>query len=275
LKTLEDLRLCLRQPVLGNVAHFSSAVDRTAPLAGRAHPMLRYLLAPHSLEAENYRSLRTALSVVCEGRDAKIVQVSSPEPGDGKTTTVANLAVAVAQSGKRVLLIDADLRRPSCHRLFRMPLEIGLSDVLRGEIEALNAVRATAVDNLSLLTAGQLPENPAELLSSPRLGLLMQEARDEYDVIFVDAPPLLAVSDPCVIARQTDGVLLVVRLGKNSVQSAAQVRDVIRTNGLEILGMVANGAASADDPDHAHQGRYYRAYQRDAAAAVEEPATVS
>jgi succinoglycan biosynthesis transport protein ExoP len=273
LKSLEDVRLCLRQPVLGNVVHFSGTVDRNAALADRAHPLLRYLMAPHSLEAENFRSLRTALSVVCETRDAKVIQVTSPEPGDGKTTTVANLAVAVAQSGQRVLLIDADLRRPNCHRLFRMPADIGLSDVLKGELEFLNAVRETAVPNLSLLPSGTLPTNPAELLSSPRLGQLLRAARDEFDVVFVDAPPLLAVSDPCVIARQIDGLLLVVRLGKNSVESAAQSRDLIRTNGLQVLGVVANCAAGSDDADQAQHGQYFRAYQAKEAAL--EPVSAS
>jgi len=274
LKTLQDLRLYLRLPVLGNVVHFNGNVERTAPLADRAHPMLRYLLAPHSLEAENYRSLRTALGVVCEGRDAKIVQVSSPEPGDGKTTTIANLAVAVAQSGKRVLLIDADLRRPSCHRLFRVPLDIGLSDVLKGDIEFLNAVRGTVVNNLSLMTAGQLPTNPAELLSSPRLARMLHEARDEFDLVLVDAPPLLAVSDPCVIGRNTEGLLLVVRLGKNNVRAVNQAREVIQTNGLELLGVVANGAVLGDGAESDYHGHYYRSYQP-ADTPTREPVAVS
>jgi succinoglycan biosynthesis transport protein ExoP len=261
LKTTQDLRLMLRLPVLGNVAHFAGNVEHSAPLADRAHPMLRYLLAPHSHEAESYRSLRTALNVVCESRGAKVIQVSSPEPGDGKTTTIANLAVAVAQSGKRVLLIDADLRRPNCHRLFRVPLDIGLSDVLKGEIEYLNAVRGTVVNNLSLMTAGQLPTNPAEVLSSPRLNRLLHDARDEFDVILVDAPPLLAVSDPCVIGRHVDGLLLVVRLGKNSVHSANQAREVVRTNGLELLGVVANGAVSGEDPESGYRSGYYHSYK--------------
>lgn len=261
LKDLEELRRCLRQPVLGSVVQFTHTVEPTAPLSHRAHPMLRYLRAPHSLEAENFRSLRTALGVVCEAQHARIVQVSSPEPGDGKTTTVANLAVAVAQSGRKVLLIDADLRRPSCHRLFGLSLEIGLSDVLRGEIAPLNAIQQTAIEQLSILTAGSLPANPAELLASPRLAELFREIHQEFDLIFVDAPPLLAVSDPCIIARHTDGLLLVVQLGKNSVQAAQRSRELIQTNGLNVLGVVANRIVTNDDMAYAAHDHYYRTYQ--------------
>lgn len=270
LKDLKALRLCLRQPVLGAVVRFTQGVEPGAPLAARAHPMLRYLRAPHSLEAENFRSLRTALGVICETRQAKVIQVSSPEPGDGKTTTVANLAVAVAQSGRRVLLIDADLRRPSCHRLLGVSLDIGLSDVLKGEIAPLNAIQQSAIEHLALLTAGQVPANPAELLASPQLTELFRDVRDDYDLIFVDTPPLLAVSDPCIIARQTDGLLLVVRLGKNTVQAASRARELIQTNNMDLLGVVANCLNATDELAYAPYSQYYHADQ-----AADEPVAVS
>jgi polysaccharide biosynthesis transport protein len=257
LNTLAELRPMLEHPLLGTVAQFAALPVRGPELA-RVHPALRYLHAPHSLEAESYRTLRSALNVVCDGRDVRVVQVSSPEPGDGKTTTVANLALAAAQSGKRVLLIDADLRRPMLHTLFSLPNDIGLTDVLSGEIELLNAVRPTLVESLSVLPAGRSPSNPSELLSSPQLARTFAAARREYDLVFVDAPPLLAVSDPCIIGRQTDGLLLVLRLGKTSLQAVRQTRDLVRTHALNVLGAVANGLAGDDASAYADRGAYYQ-----------------
>ncbi|MBS0205179.1 MAG: polysaccharide biosynthesis tyrosine autokinase [Planctomycetes bacterium] len=249
LKDVKDVRVTLKQPVLGSVIAFQVPADNRPNLP---HPALRYLLAPHSVEAENYRSIRTAMLVTAEQAAARTILVSSPEPGDGKTTLVSNLAIAVAQSGKRVLLIDADLRRPNVHTLFRVAQEIGLTEVLTGEIDALNAVRPTVINGLSLMTAGHPPANPAELLSSPRLQQLLRTLRDEFDFIFIDAPPLLAVSDPCILARQTDGLLIVTRINKNTRGAAVRVRDLVRDQGIRVLGAIANGAA----PGQAYYGEY-------------------
>ncbi len=256
LKSVRDVRVSLRQPVLGSVAAFSEPVDRDGSSSRLPHPALRYLHAPNSIEAENYRSIRTSLLISAENRQAKSVLVSSPEPGDGKTTLVSNLAIALAQSGKRVLLVDADLRRPTVHKLFRMSQEIGLTDVLTGEIEFLNAVRPTTIERLSLLTSGESPANPAELLSSPRMAQLLRDAKHEFDFVFVDAPPLLAVSDPCILARHVDGLVLVVRLGKNTRTSAARVRELIHDQGIVTLGTVANGVVPGQDHGNTYYGEY-------------------
>ena len=261
LKDVKDVRVTLNQPVLGSVIAFQTPADNGP---NQAHPALRYLLAPHSIEAENYRSIRTAMLVAVEQNSARIILVSSPEPGDGKTTLVSNLAIAVAQSGKRVLLIDADLRRPNVHNLFRVPQEIGLSEVLSGEIQTLNAVRATVINGLSLMTAGYLPANPAEVLSSPRLHQMLQNVRDEFDFVFVDAPPLLAVSDPCILARQTDGLLIVTRINKNTRGAAVRVRDIIRNQGIRVLGAVANGAVPGQDRGYTYYGEYLNPEQKSA-----------
>ena len=256
LKSVRDVRVSLRQPVLGSVAAFSEPVDRVSPSSTLPHPALRYLYAPNSIEAENYRSIRTSLLITAENRQAKSMLVSSPEPGDGKTTLVSNLAIALAQSGKRVLLVDADLRRPTVHKLFHVSQEIGLTDVLTGEIDFLNAVRQTTVERLSLLTAGELPANPAELLSSPRMAQMLRDAKHEFDFVFVDAPPLLAVSDPCILARHVDGMVLVVRVGKNTRTSAARVRELIHNQGITVLGTVANGVVPGQDRGYSYYGEY-------------------
>lgn len=246
LKTVRDVRTTLRTPVLGSVASFEAPADADR---SKMHPALRYLLAPHSIEAENYRSIRTALLVTAEQHAARLFLFSSPEPGDGKTTLICNLAMALAHSGKRVLLIDADMRRPRVHELFRIDPEIGLAEVLQGEIEVLNAIRQTTVEGLSVLTAGHVPESPAELLSSRRLQATLRDVRDEYDLVLIDSPPLLAVSDPCIVARQVDGLIMVSRINKNTRSAVIRARELVHDQGIRMLGAVANGA-----PVDARQG---------------------
>jgi succinoglycan biosynthesis transport protein ExoP len=254
LKDVRDVRVTLRQPVLGSVVAFDAPADQE----GRStHPALRYLVASHSLEAENYRSIRTALLVTAEHHGARSILVSSPEPGDGKTTLICNLAIAMAQSGKRILLVDADLRRPNVHNLFRVAQEIGLSESLQGEIDVLNAVRPTVIQGLSLLTAGTLPTNPAEVLSSPRLREILATVRDEFDYVLVDAPPLLAVSDPCILAQHTDGLLIVTRINKNTRSAAVRVREIIASQEIRVLGAVANGAVQGQgSTGYSYYGEY-------------------
>lgn len=257
IKTVSELRHAVMQPLLGTIGHFSGTVD---PGATRStlHPALRYLLSPRSTEAENYRALRSALTVIGQETQATTLLMTSPESGDGKTTTVANLAIAIAQSGKKVLLIDADLRRPTAHHLFQLSGDLGLVDVLHGEIDPLTAARQTSVEHLMVLTAGQPPSNPAELLSGPRLATALRELQSEFDLILIDSPPLLAVSDPCVIARQTDGVLLVMRLGKTNLNTARRARDVIATHGLRVVGLVANDVPASDGSSYNGDDVYYR-----------------
>ncbi len=257
INTVAELRQAARQPVLGTIGHFTNTADPRM-VGSKLHPALRYLISPRSTEAESYRSLRTALNVIREDGRTHTILVTSPESGDGKTTTIANLAIAIAQSGKRVLLIDADLRRPTVHHLFRVPADVGLVDVLHGEIEGLTAIRDSFVENLQILPAGQPPANPAELLASPRLSALLKIVRDEYDLVLIDSPPLLAVSDPCAIARKTDGLLLVMRLGKTNLNTARRARDMIASLGLNNLGLVANDTSADDGNGYNSSDAYYR-----------------
>ena len=260
IKTVSELRRATSQPLLGTIGKFTTDTDPQALRQG-VHPSLRYLLAPRSMEAENFRSLRTTIGVTLADAGGKVLLVTSPESGDGKSTTIANLAIALSQSGKRVLLVDADLRRPTLHQLFRVPLDVGLVDVLQGDIEGLNAIRDTFVENLRLLPSGRPPANPAELISRPRLAHFLREVRDEYDIVLVDSPPLLAVSDPSAMAHQADGVLLVVRMSKTSLITARRLRDLVMTQGMKIVGMVANDTALDDTNAYAASDRYYREYE--------------
>jgi capsular exopolysaccharide synthesis family protein len=211
-------------------------------------PALCYYHRPGSTEAEAYRLVRTSLFVCAGPRRERVIQVTSPEPGDGKTTLASNLAIAMAQSGKKVLLIDADLRRPTVHKLFRASREIGMVDVLAGNIDLLTAVQGTTATGLSLLTAGESPVNPAELLSSARFAEMVEQARQEFDFVLIDTPPLLAVSDPCIVSPQCDALLLVVRMMKNRRLAVKRSRELLETQGIHVIGVVANAvdAGSAD-----------------------------
>ena len=232
--------------VLGTVPHFAEPTDASLSLARQSglSPSLRYYHAPGSADAEAFRSVRTAIFHSDLPRDAgAIIQVTSAEPGDGKSTVAGNLAAAVAQSGKRVLLIDADLRRPTAHDLFGVRGETGLTDVLTGELGWENAVRSTGVDRLSVMPAGSRTDMPAELLSNSNLGGLLETAKREFDFVVLDTPPLLAVSDPCIVAPYADTTLLVIRLNKNKRDHATKSLEMVRSHGMKVLGVVVNDSA--------------------------------
>ncbi len=240
IKSADDVRRLMNgQHVLGSVPQFDVSeadFDPTVPLL----PSLCYFHRPGSAEAESYRNVRTALFVGLDPK-LKVIQVSSAEPGDGKSTFISNLAIALAQAGKKVLLLDADLRRPTIHRLFCARQDIGTAEVLSGEIHFANAIQESAVQNLWLLTAGSSPTNPAETLASERFDRLLATARSEYDFVLVDTPPLLVVSDPCIVATRTDGLLLVVRTNKNTRSSLRHARQLLRQHAINVLGVVVNG----------------------------------
>lgn len=269
-RSVSELQKSLGMTVLGRVPtiNFGNAADSARE--SRLDPSLYYFHKPGSPEAEAYRSIRTALFVSTHAAGDKVIQVTSPEPQDGKTTLIANLATAIAQSGKRVLLIDADMRCPKQHSLFGLRAEIGLADVLNGDIQLLNAVQQSAIPKLDVLTAGNLPANPAELLSGPGMTRVLKDARSEFDFVLVDSPPLLAVSDPCVIAPNTDGVLLTVRLNKSRQDVVRRARETLVTHGIKVVGVVVNGVDSAegngDSYGYHNSLGYYREVPSDAPA---------
>jgi capsular exopolysaccharide synthesis family protein len=277
LRSLDEVRDTVGAQVLGAVPGFHVTPDMERLLRNsRLHPQLCYSHRPGSREAEAYRTVRTALLFAVQEAGAQLIQVSSPEPGDGKTTSISNLAIAIAQSGKRVLLIDADLRRPTVHEMFRVSQEAGLSEVLHGEIEWMNALKTTPFQTLSILTAGIAPENPAELLSSPALETVLRRAREEFDFVLVDSPPVLAVSDPSIIAPHTDGMLLVVRMRKNKRPAVERTRETLDSYGVRLFGVIANDfSASANREGYSYDSYdvYYRQPREPEKEAVAEPVT--
>jgi capsular exopolysaccharide synthesis family protein len=206
--------------------------------------------------AEAYRSIRTALYFGTRGQEHKVIQVTSADAGDGKTTLVCNLAVSLAQSGKKVCLLDADFRRSRLHDMFGIDKPIGISSVMAGKAELTDAIYATGVENLSLLPCGPRPSNPSELLTSERFKELLDVLRTKFDIILIDTPPLLAVTDPSAVAPRVDSVLLVMRITKHVRPNALRAKQVLDGLGANVLGVVVNGVEVR--AGYGHDGGYRR-----------------
>lgn len=270
LKSVDEIRNQLHLPILGEVPTFES-VDGIDHSECEFDPALWYYYRPSSKEAEAFRSLRTSLLLKTDQSNAKVLQMTSAEPGDGKTTSISNLALAIAQTGRKVLIIDADLRRPTIHKLFGIVNAIGLGDVLSEEIDTHTAIRETRINHLSLMTAGTLPENPSEMLMSKNFSDLVKQMRNEYDYVLIDTPPLVVVSDPSIVSSSADGVLLVVRVDKNRRGVVRKVQQIIQTNNIKITGILANGIFSGKSGSYGYGGGegyhdYYLSPQKNTAS---------
>ena len=258
----EEIRRRLGLHIVGHIPLLQPdpvATEKIATGQDTLNPYLCVYHRPKSIGAEAYRSVRTALYFSTQGIGHSVIQITSPETGDGKSTLAANLALSIAQSGKRTLLIDADLRRPQVHKLFALRTGAGLADVLGGQQIWRAAVQESPMPGLSLLPAGPLPPNPAELLTSPRFADLLEVLRGEYDFVLVDTPPLLAVTDPCVVAPRVDGVLLTIRLSRNCIPQAERARQILTTLGVNTVGVVVNGV-SRHQSRRLHIGQYEYSY---------------
>ena len=240
----DDLMAELGIPVLSHIPFMREAKKRRAE-SGVGNALIT-VLRPKSRTAEAYRSVRTALYFSTSGEVNKIVQVTSPVAGDGKSTLAGNLAVAIAHSGKRVLLLDADLRRPTVHKVFGLSNKQGVSTVVSGNCPLQDATHDTEVENLSILTCGPRPDNPSEMLLSPEFEQLLEYVRAAYDFVVIDSPPILAVTDPASVAARADGVIVTLRLAKRSRDLAKRAVDQLQNVGANILGVVVNGVDSVE-----------------------------
>ncbi len=250
LRSLSDILRVLGIPPIGRIPRLAS-VDTPGGLGMLGHSM------PNSPVAEAYRAVRTQLDFHRRTRQLQVIMVTSPATGDGKTTTVSNLAITLAQAGRRVLLVDADIRRPMVHRLYDVPRDPGLTDVVLGRLTAEQAIRSSPVYNLDLLPAGSAVSNPAELLLLPMLRRFLASAREVYDTILVDTPPLLPVTDAAIVGGVADGVLVVVQTMSLRHNDAIRTAELLRMIGTPTLGLIVNqiekaqaayGYASLEEP---------------------------
>ena len=201
---------------------------------------------PRSRPAEAYRSVRTAICFSALGSTHRVIQVSSPAAGDGKSTLALNLSISLAMSGKRTILVESDFRRPKVHKLTAVENKQGVVDVLRGEAELADAVQTTSVDSFFVLPCGSRPKDPAELLSRPEYEHLLEVLREKYDYVIIDTPPILAVTDPTSIAPRVDGVLLAMRLSRHTRDLGRRTLEQLRDVGATISGIVINGVEESD-----------------------------
>jgi capsular exopolysaccharide synthesis family protein len=219
----------------------------------RVDPHLITYSYPFSSIAEAYRQVRTNLQFSRLDHSVRSLLVTSPAPGEGKSTTVCNLAIAFAQTGKKVLLIDADLRRPRIEAELNLKRGHGLTGLLNGKASMNDVVQRTVVENLYAITSGAIPPNPAELLGSEKMREFVQNARREYEMVLFDSSPMLAVTDPSVVSTFCDGVILVVAAGKTRVDELTQSAELLERVAGKILGVVINNF----DPQRAY-GIAYR-----------------
>jgi capsular exopolysaccharide synthesis family protein len=253
----DEIRRRLGLPVVGHIPHFDVQL-RSGDAAGPA--LAASLCAFHrskSSEAEAYRGVRTALYFNIRGQQHKVIQVTSPVGSDGKTTLSSNLAISIAQSGMKTLLIDADLRKPNIHKLFNLENTLGLASVIADGVELDDAVQPSQIENLSVLASGPPPANPAELLTSPRFKELLDVIRERYDFVLIDTPPLLAVTDPCVVAPRVDGVLLTLRVTKDARPQAQRARHILGSLKATILGVVVNDIEPNGRMGYGYGGYHY------------------
>jgi capsular exopolysaccharide synthesis family protein len=273
-RTPDEIRRRLKLPVVGHIPLIPSKYRgvRGGAAADRGlDRILCTLYRPKSREAEAYRGVRTAVYFGARGEGHKIIQITSPDMGDGKTTLAANLAVSMAQTGQRVILIDADFRRPRLHALFGLEPGGGLVSVLAGDAELADAAFESGIPGLAVLPCGPVPSNPAELLTLPRFKQMLDYLRQAYDFVLVDTPPLLAVTDPCVVAPQMDGVLLTIRLSKNARPHAERAREILATLGANVIGVVVNGMARKGGGAYAYDSdRYAYGYASDGYCTADE-----
>lgn len=216
--------------------------------------------APDSAFAESYRSLRTALLLSGPLARLKSLIITSPLPNEGKSVTISNLAVSLAQMDKKVLLVDADLRRPKQHRIFNLKNHDGLSNYLTIGLELKKLIKTTLVPSLYLVNSGPIPPNPAELLGSDRMRELLEILKGSFDFILIDTPPVLSVTDSQVLGKMVDGLILVVQADRTPKEALRQTREIIDLLQLKSFGVVIN-ALNLDNRGYYHR-YYYRHYYK-------------
>lgn len=211
------------------------------------------LANPKSPISEQYRTIRTNLEFTSIGQKLQMITVTSASNGEGKSTTAANLAVVYAQLGKRVLLIDCDLRKPTAQFTFNLSSQAGLSTILVGRISLERAIQQTGVERLSLLTAGPIPPNPTELVASEQMVELLDEVRRQYDIVILDAPPMMQVADARLLAKIADGTILVIGCENSERQLVVKAKEQLERTGTHMLGLVLNKRKSGRHKYYAYE----------------------
>ncbi|MBN1963877.1 MAG: polysaccharide biosynthesis tyrosine autokinase, partial [Anaerolineae bacterium] len=247
-RTPDDVKQVLPLSVLGILPHLGKNGAQTDLVV--AHHPLRPM-------AEAFRNLRTSIQFTNLDEPPRTLLVTSPQPTDGKSFTAANLAAVIAQGGKSVILVDADLRHPTLHHTFNLPLEPGLTEALLAVEDRPRALRATEVERMRIVCVGSRAPDSTELLASQTFKRYIAELREQADVVVLDSPPVLAVSDAAVLSTLVDGVILVMDAGKTRIPAAVQAAERIASVGGVLLGVVLNRVKARSG------GYYYYYYYHD------------
>jgi succinoglycan biosynthesis transport protein ExoP len=277
IKTVEDVNRYVGLPALGVIP----AIDEGAPrkflaasqmvnnvsgfklaAEGSNVTSLANRQASHSV-AEAYRALRTSVLLAAAGRPPKTILITSSQPGEGKTTTTVNTAICLSQLGAKVLLVDADMRRPRVHKAFGLKNRQGLSTYLSNDIRLRDLIQPTSFPNLWVLPSGVVPPNSADLVSSEKMRYLLQKLSNYYDHILVDSPPVHSCTDPVILSRQVDGVILVVHGGSSTREMVGHARQELINVGAKIFGVVLNNVNISDNGYEYYYHRYYYGRYKD------------
>jgi capsular exopolysaccharide synthesis family protein len=260
----EEVSESLGIPILGVVSEMTDT--KTLPERGQyVHRETQ------SAVAEAYRTIRTAMHFSSTGY-VKTFLVTSPSPGDGKTTTASNLAIAIAQAGNRTLLVDADMRRPTMHKLFEIGGEVGISSVIQGQSTLRDAIHSTSVPRLYVLPCGPIPSNPSEILSGTRFAQVMKALAEGFDRVVIDSPPVMSVTDARILAAQTDATVLVLRMNRSTVKGSRHAIESLVGTGAQVIGTIINAMPHRTGLyGHYYGGYYYqeKAYVADRPAGNE------
>jgi capsular exopolysaccharide synthesis family protein len=255
-KIPEDVKQHLKIPFLGPVPLFE--IQSAGNPGPDGNPALVTLHAPKSNASESYRGIRTNILFSSAEAPPQVVLITSAGPSEGKTITTLNLGIAMAQAGSKVMILDCDMRRPQIHKAFGLAKDRGISNLLVGSEDVDGALVHTPIPNLDVIPCGPIPPNPSEMLGSKRMAALLDRLRKGYTHILIDSPPVTAVTDPVVLSKSVDGVLLVIRAGDTAREivrnSVAQFQRV----GANILGAILNGIDVGRDKYYYYQ--YYHYY---------------
>jgi succinoglycan biosynthesis transport protein ExoP len=259
LKSKEDVdRIVPDAPVLG-------LVPAVLGWREKDKPQVISVSEPSSAAAEAYRSLRTSIQFMGLDRPLRVLQVTSPNAGEGKTTTLANLAVALAGAGQRVVVVCCDLRRPRVHEFFWLSNEIGFTSVLLGEVVIANAIQAVPGESrIKLLASGPAPPNPSELLGGRRTADLFAALKEQSDIVLVDSPPVLPVTDAAVLSRIVDATLMVATAGSTTRKELHRAYEVLKQVDAPLIGTVLNGVSADASYGYAYQYKYVPKSEADA-----------
>ena len=284
--TIEDVESYLEVPVVGIIPFIAredirdillkkSNIEQSDEIIERNARLVTHF-APKSTLAESYRALRTNIQFSCLEREAKLLIFTSSSPGEGKSSTTMNLAMVMAQAGSKVLLVDADLRKPMVNKVFGLDREPGLSDVILGNYEFDDVIRTVTdimmgkmgmedimttpgIDNLSIITSGTVPPNPSELLNSPRMPALLAQLKEKFDIVLIDTTPILPATDAAILGSKADGVVIVYQVGKIARGSLKRAKVQMDNVKAKVIGIVLNGLkpeVSLDYQDYRYESYY-------------------